>query len=94
MQTPEEIGKLQIQSSAGLVALNQVATVVDTTKKQTSLDKYNGKTAVSLLISKSSTANEIRVSEQVRKDPQYDQAKAFCREYIRSYRPSAEATPR
>jgi len=36
----------------------------------------------------------VDVSEQVRKDPQYDQAKAFCREYIRSYRPSAEATPR
>lgn len=68
LQSPEDIGKLNIQAASGLIPLREVATIVDTTKKQTSLDKYNGKTAVSLLISKSSTANEIRVSEQVRKE--------------------------
>jgi hydrophobe/amphiphile efflux-1 (HAE1) family protein len=71
--SPEEFGKIRIQSRASLgpnyrpTALNQVATIEEGTADVRRLARYNGKDAIGLGIIKQHGSNAVDVAEMIRK---------------------------
>lgn len=71
----DDIMNLEIPTSSGIIHLNEIATVKDTTEEATSASRFNGKNAVLLSVKKRTDANTIEVvdgvlarMEQINKD--------------------------
>ncbi|MFN8534748.1 MAG: efflux RND transporter permease subunit [Dehalococcoidia bacterium] len=67
-QSVDEIAKLVITNpGSGPILVRDVATVVETNKKITSISNFNGKPAVALTLSKNATANEVRTADNIKR---------------------------
>src|SRR5919201_1477051 len=67
-QTPDELNKVLIASTpSGPVYLRDVATVVDTYKKVSTIQRTNGTPALGITILKQSTANTVETADNVKK---------------------------
>ncbi len=67
-QTPAELQNILISSSpAGRVRLRDVATVVDTTKKASVVQRSNGQAAIAIVIHKQASANTVSTADGVKK---------------------------
>lgn len=71
----DDIMNLEIPTSTGIIHLNEIATVKDTTEEATSASRFNGKNAVLMSVKKRTDANTIEVvdgvlarMEQINKD--------------------------
>src|SRR5438876_135995 len=66
-QTPEELNTVLVSSTAnGPVFLQDVATVVDSYKKTTNIQRTNGQSALGITIIKQSSANTVETADNVK----------------------------
>ena len=66
-QTPDELNNILVSSTAtGPVYLRDVATVVDTYKKVTNIQRTNGQSALGITIIKQSSANTVATADNVK----------------------------
>jgi hydrophobic/amphiphilic exporter-1 (mainly G- bacteria), HAE1 family len=67
-QTPDELNNILVSSTpSGPVYLHDVATVVDSYKKVTDIQRTNGKSALGITIIKQSSANTVETADNVKK---------------------------
>ena len=64
----DAIKSLELPTSRGIIRLADVATVEDTFEEVRSMARMNGKTAVGLSLTKSSSANTVEIMKTVRKE--------------------------
>jgi len=67
LQTVDDLKNLTIQANPRLVRVADVATVTDTYRDQTRVQRFNGADAVGFTITKQADANGVQVSDDVRK---------------------------
>lgn len=67
-RTPADLNPLLIAATpGGPVYLRDVATVVDTYKKQKQIQRFNGESALGITIAKQATANSVETADAIRK---------------------------
>lgn len=63
----EDINKIAVKNFEGkVIRLGDIATVVDTTKEQRSISRFNGKEAVTIQITRQSGANTVKVADNIK----------------------------
>lgn len=67
LRTVDDIKNLAIQTNPRVVRVADVATVTDTYREQTRLQRFNGADAVGFTITKQADANGVQVSDDIRK---------------------------
>lgn len=65
LSSPEQIGALMLQGTDGPVALNKVATIVEQPVETTSISRVNGRTSLTLMVTKDPDANTVTVAREV-----------------------------
>src|SRR4030095_7572080 len=67
-QTPQELNNILVSTTTnGPVYVRDVATVVDTFKKVSNVQRTNGKAALGITILKQSSANTVETADNVKK---------------------------
>jgi HAE1 family hydrophobic/amphiphilic exporter-1 len=65
LSSAEQIGKLQLQGTDGPVQLSKIATIKEQAVETTSISRVNGKTSLTLMVTKNPDANTVTVAAEV-----------------------------
>ncbi|MFT4108645.1 efflux RND transporter permease subunit [Propionicimonas sp.] len=65
LTSAEQVGRLMLQGTDGPVALSKVATVTEQPVETTSISRVNGKTSLTLMVTKNPDANTVTVANEV-----------------------------
>jgi len=66
LRSLDDVRNLVIQTNPRVVRLQDVATVIDTFREQTRLQRYNGQDAVGFVVTKQADANSVQVADNVK----------------------------
>jgi hydrophobic/amphiphilic exporter-1 (mainly G- bacteria), HAE1 family len=66
LRTLDDLRNLTVQTNPRLIRLQDVATVTDSFREQTRLQRFNGEDAIGFVITKQADANSVRVADNVK----------------------------